>query len=74
MRHEWLVCFDYGQGGLWAVIRADSAEQVRQRYPQLQVFEDRPAFLDEDQLAKVRHDCSCDVDAPPTGWLAQLPP
>jgi len=37
-----LVCHDYGQGGLWAIVCADSAEQVRQRFPGLPVFESPP--------------------------------
>jgi hypothetical protein len=27
---EFLVLYDYGQGGLWAFVRADSADQIRQ--------------------------------------------
>lgn len=73
-RQEFLVLYDYGQGGLWAVIRADTVEQVKSRYPQLRVFEERPAFIGDDLLAEIRHHCTCDVDAPPSGWLAQLPP
>lgn len=72
--YEWLVCYDYGQGGLWAIIRADTVDQVRQRYPQLQVFEERPVFLDDALVDRIREQCSCDVDEPPAGWLAQLPP
>ena len=72
-RRDFMVLYDYGQGGLWAIIRADTVEQVRQRYPQLQVFEERPAFLDDELLDRIREQCSCDVDGPPAGWLAQLP-
>ena len=72
-RRDFMVLYDYGQGGLWAIIRADTVEQVRQRYPQLQVFEERPAFLDDELLGRIRAQCSCDVDQPPVGWLADLP-
>jgi hypothetical protein len=72
-RRDFMVLYDYGQGGLWAIIRADTVEQVRQRYPQLQVFEERPAFLDDELLGRIREQCCCDVDEPPAGWLAQLP-
>jgi hypothetical protein len=29
-----LVAYDYGMGGLWAVVIADSADQITTRYPE----------------------------------------
>jgi len=71
-RKEFLVLYDYGQGGLWAIIRADTAQQIRDRYPQLQVFEKRPSFLSADMLADLQRKPAADIDDPPTGWLADL--
>ena len=71
-RKEFIGMYDYGQGGLWVVIRAESATQVRQKYPQLQVFEGTPPMLDEAALAVVRSKGVQDIDAPPSGWLAEL--
>ncbi len=71
-RNEFIGMYDYGQGGLWVVIRAESAAQVRQKYPQLQVFEGAPPMLDESTLAVIRSKGVQDIDDPPSGWLAEL--
>ena len=33
MRRSFLVLYDYGQGGVWAYLLADSAEQIQTRFP-----------------------------------------
>ena len=71
-RREFWSLYNYGQGGLWVVIRAESAAQVRERYPQLEVFEEIPAMLDESTVMTIRRSAVQDIDEPPTGWLADL--
>ena len=41
--------YDYGTGGVWVVISADSADGITERYPELQVIEERPAWLNQDE-------------------------
>ena len=69
-RPEFFVCHDYGQGGLWAIVRADSAEQVRQRFPGLPVFESPPPGLDAGAIEVIRRNGVMAVEDPPVGWLA----
>jgi hypothetical protein len=69
-RLEFFVCHDYGQGGLWAIVRADSAEQVRQRFPGLPVFESPPPALDAGAIEVIRRNDVMAVEDPPVGWLA----
>lgn len=71
-RKEFFALYDYGQGGLWVIIRADSAAQVRNRYPQLEVFEGVPRMLDDATVAVIRRAGVQDIDQTPTGWLADL--
>lgn len=71
-RKEFFVLYDYGQGGLWAIVRADTVEQVRRRYPQLQVYEDRPASANDAMVAALRSGPCFDIDAEPEGWLAEF--
>lgn len=40
--NEYLVCYDYGMGGVWYRILAPSSEAIRQMFPQLVVFENEP--------------------------------
>jgi len=37
-----LVCYDYGMGGLWWWIEAVSAESITAKYKDVTVFEDVP--------------------------------
>lgn len=71
-RKEFFSLYDYGQGGLWVIIRADSAAQVRDKHPQLEVFEGVPPMLDDATVAIIRRAGVQDIDEPPTGWLADL--
>lgn len=69
---EYLVLYDHGQGGAWAIVRADSADQVRQRWPQLEVFDRRPALMEDRLYAEVRGRGIRDLEATDTNWLANL--
>lgn len=69
---EFYVLYDYGQGGLWAILVAESAEQVRGRFPQLQVFEEAPAVLAPAVLDKIRQSGVFRLDDLAPGWLADL--
>lgn len=71
-RSEFLVLYDYGQGGLWALVRADSANQVRQRFPEVRVFDERPTIVSDEMLGVIRAAGAVDIDGPMTGWLAEL--
>lgn len=69
---EFYVLYDYGQGGLWAILRAESAEQVRERFPQLQVFEEAPGVLGLEVLEKIRQSGVFRLDDLAAGWLPGL--
>ena len=53
---EFLVCFDYGTGGLWAVVIADSADQIKGRYPEVSIAPERPPWMDDATYVKLRRD------------------
>jgi hypothetical protein len=44
---EFLVCYDYGTGGLWAYVWASSVESIRVRFPELTVYESEPPFWNQ---------------------------
>ncbi len=71
-RRLFWVLYDYGQGGLWGVIAADSAAQVRAIYPQLQVFDTPPPTLDDAARQRIIAAGSQDIADPPAGWLKEL--
>jgi hypothetical protein len=37
MKRLFLVSYDYGMGGVWAVINARTAEEIQQKFPALSV-------------------------------------
>ena len=56
--HSFLVAYDYGMGGLWAIIDANSEDEITSKYPELGIAHERPKWMSaahyEDLLAK-RH-------------------
>jgi hypothetical protein len=69
MGADYLAVYDYGMGGVWVVVSADSADAVTDKYPELEVFEERPAWLNDEQYAQLeRHN----IDESPTGFLRVL--
>ena len=68
------ACWNYGQGALWTLVRANSADQVRTRFSEVEVFEAAPTTLDEDTRAIISKSGVQDVEAAPSGWLKDLAP
>lgn len=51
---EFLVAYDYGMGGLWAVAVATSADEITARYPEVVNFAEPPDWMDDERIAKLR--------------------
>lgn len=66
------VVYDYGQGGVWAVIDARSGNEILQKYPDLIVVDDRPAWMDDKQFKRINDRHHYDIDEPPVAWLKTL--
>ena len=71
-KKEYFALYDYGQGGLWVILVADSPEQIRAKYPMLQVYEGEPPTLDSAAIAAIRRTGTQDIDDAPRGWLMHL--
>ena len=67
-----LVVHDYGMGGVWAVIRAENAQDVSGKYPELEIVSERPGWMDDAIYADIERRLGCDIDDPPSPWLASL--
>lgn len=67
-----LVMDDYGTGGIWMYIHAQSAAQITERYPRLKVFTGWLDWMTPDRLIPIIWNLSAyDIDHP-TGYLAIL--
>ena len=67
-----LVCYDYGHGGLWAYIKARTKEEITGRYPELTILEVSPKSLAEADLVEISSSMTFDIDDEPSGWIASL--
>ena len=67
----YLAVHDYGTGGIWVLIDAESADQVERIYPQLKVVDTRPPWLEGQLWENVKARSHFAIDAP-TGWLLSL--
>jgi hypothetical protein len=68
VKKRFLVCYDYGMGGVWAIIDAHSSDEIIQRYPMLNVKEARPPWMNDDLYSSIVAR-SFDIDDPPPDWL-----
>jgi hypothetical protein len=69
LKKYYLVGYDYGMGGAWALINARSKDDIMRKYPELIIPDTRPSWVTEERLTKL---LSADIDDPPSGWLAEL--
>lgn len=72
-----LCVYDYGMGGIWVLISAESKEQITKLYPELIVYDDKPNWMDQKQKQEFIDDCInnqmyWNIEQAPTGWLKGL--
>jgi hypothetical protein len=47
-------------------------EEITRTYPELAVVQDRPAWMTDNDYARISEHRSFDIDDEPSGWLATL--
>ncbi len=67
-KRPFLVAYDYGMGGLWGVLYARSADEIRSIYPELGIAEDRPHWMSEERFQELM-ETPYDIDGAPWGLL-----
>jgi hypothetical protein len=74
MTTEFLTCYDYRQGGVWAMLRADSKEQIQTTYPELTVFDEgtKPEWMSSEELERIRATIAIDIGDSSHAFLAAL--
>jgi hypothetical protein len=68
VKERFLVVDDYGMGGIWAYLLAESAEQIGERYPTLNIVTETPDWLEGKEGDLPELDVNDDSDE----WLAAL--
>ena len=69
MKKSYLVVYDYGTGGVWAIIHARSKDEIVRKYPMLTVQDDRPNWMTDAYYKTIESNRSFDIDDEPSGWL-----
>jgi hypothetical protein len=46
VKTKFLTAYDYGQGGIWRFIFAESEQQLKDQYPELTVVHEYPCWMD----------------------------
>ena len=71
-KREFLVAYDYGMGGLWGIVNAQNAEEIKALYPELVIVESPPAWMTAARLQRLRDEECHDIDGAPWGILNAL--
>jgi hypothetical protein len=67
-----LFVYDYGTGGVWGYMAAQSVAEVALRYPRLKIVDEPPKWMDDDQLEQLRIERSYDIDQEPDDFLLSV--
>jgi hypothetical protein len=62
MSRLFLVVYDYGTGGVWSYLRADSPEQIRAKFPMLTIFDEPPAWMSDAERLDIEAKSTYDVE------------
>jgi hypothetical protein len=67
--NSFLVTYDYGSAGLWAIVRAPDKASITKRFPKVEVLEDRPDNMTAVEYGKL---ITYELGGQLPHWLAEL--
>lgn len=70
MKYKFLVLYDYGQGGRWALVLARNASEINACFPELTIESQRPGWMSDEYYARLEAGLD-DLDEP-RGLLADI--
>ncbi len=62
MRRAFLTVYDYGMGGIWAYIRAESPGDIRTKFRDVVVYDEPPAWMTETDRKSIEETDLYDVE------------
>ena len=68
-KQVFLVCYDYGMGGLWGTFLARSEQEIHDLYPELLVVRERPKWMTDEDFEGLLDRELHDIDGAPWGIL-----
>lgn len=70
--HKYVICYDYGMGGLWATMLADSVAEIHTVYPELEVYSAPPEWMSDHEFRRYLAKPLLDLHGPADGILKVL--
>ncbi|MBS4045066.1 MAG: hypothetical protein KG075_01900 [Alphaproteobacteria bacterium] len=67
--NSFLVTYDYGSAGLWAIVKAPDKASITKRFPKVEVLEDKPTNMTAVEYGKL---ITYDLGGQLPQWLAEL--
>ena len=64
-KQSFLTVYDYGGGGVWAVVRSPDKKSIERKYPILDVFDERPSWMSDARYAEIVERNLYDIDDEP---------
>lgn len=61
-RRRYLVVYDYDTGGVWRYLWTASADAIRQKLPEVTVFEHPPVWMSAEQQTEIARRSTYDLD------------
>ena len=68
-KHPYLTVYDYGGGGVWAIVRSPDKKSIQRKYPILDVLDERPRWMSDDVYATIAERNLYDIDDEAAGVL-----
>ena len=68
-KHAFLTVYEYGSGGLWAIVRSPDKKSIERKFPILDVLDERPSWMSDDLYAKIAERHFYDIDDEAAGVL-----
>lgn len=72
MKHKYLVNYDYGMGGAWAFLMAESEADIETRFPELTIVRETPTWLTPREAEHLERTLTIDIDDPNAPVLRQI--
>ena len=72
VKRKFLAVYEYGMGGVWVCLLARTGQEIRDRYPDLTVLEEKPDWMSVEMANDIEAEGVYDVDAAPDGYLRNL--
>jgi hypothetical protein len=73
VKKKFVVLYDYGQGGVWAYLLAESADEINREFSALRVYEEPPTWMRAADLEGIERSMTIDIGDREHPFLAKLP-